>query len=71
MHLTELIWILFLCRVVNELNIIYVNFFVWSILVKWLECQFLDTEVVVSNPGISILCPEQDTLSTLLQSTQL
>ena len=29
----------------------------WSILVKWLECRFLDTEVDGSNPGISVLCP--------------
>ena len=30
--------------------------FDWSILVMWLECRFLDTEVDGSNPGISILC---------------
>ena len=43
-----------------------------SILVMWSECRFLDTEVDGSNPGISMLCPfEQDTLSALLQSTQL
>ena len=29
----------------------------WSILVMWLECWFLDTEVDGSNPGISMLCP--------------
>ena len=28
-----------------------------SILVVWLECLFLDTEVDGSNPGISMLCP--------------
>ena len=28
-----------------------------SILVMWLECRFLDTEVEGSNPGISMLCP--------------
>ena len=31
--------------------------FDWSILVVWLECRFLDTEVDGSNPGISMLCP--------------
>ena len=29
----------------------------WSILVVWLECRFLDTEVDSSNPGNSMLCP--------------
>ena len=29
----------------------------WSILVMWLECRFLDTEVDGLNPGINILCP--------------
>ena len=29
----------------------------WSILVVWLECRFLDTEVDGSDPGITILCP--------------
>ena len=29
----------------------------WSILVVWLECRFLDTEVDGSNRGISMLCP--------------
>ena len=29
----------------------------WSILVVWLECRFLDTEVDGSNPGNSVLCP--------------
>ena len=28
-----------------------------SILVMWLECQFLDTEVDGLNPSISMLCP--------------
>ena len=42
-----------------------------SILVMWLECRFLVTEVDGSNPGISMLCLEHNTLSTLLQSTQL
>ena len=28
-----------------------------SILVVWLECRFLDTEVDGSNPGNSMLCP--------------
>ena len=28
-----------------------------GILVNWLECRFLDTEVDGSNPGISMLCP--------------
>ena len=29
----------------------------WSILVTLLKCRFLDTEVDVSYPGISMLCP--------------
>ena len=29
----------------------------WDILVVWLECRFLDTEVDSSNPCISMLCP--------------
>ena len=29
----------------------------WSILVMWLECRFLDTEVDGLNPGISMLFP--------------
>ena len=29
----------------------------WSILVMWLECRFLDTEVDSSNPDITMLCP--------------
>ena len=30
----------------------------WSILVMWLVCRFLDTEVNILNPGsISMLCP--------------
>ena len=28
-----------------------------SILVMWLECWFLDTEVDDTNPDISMLCP--------------
>ena len=28
-----------------------------SVLVEWLECRFLDTEVDGSNPSISMLCP--------------
>ena len=28
-----------------------------SILIMWLECWFLDTEVDGSNPSISMLCP--------------
>ena len=27
------------------------------VMVIWLECRFLDTEVDGSNPGISMLCP--------------
>ena len=30
---------------------------IWSILVMWLECRFLDMEVDRSNPAISMLCP--------------
>ena len=30
---------------------------IWSILVMWLECRFLDAEVDGSNPGICMLCP--------------
>ena len=30
---------------------------IWSILVMWLACRFLDTEVDGSNSGISMLCP--------------
>ena len=29
----------------------------WGLLVVWLECRYLDTEVDGANPGISILCP--------------
>ena len=42
-----------------------------SILVMWLECQFLDTEVNGLNPALVCCVLEQDTLSALLQSTQL
>ena len=43
------------------------------ILVMWLGCRFLVTEVDGSSPGsISVLCVlDQDTLSALLQPTQL
>ena len=41
----------------------------WSTLVMWLECRFLDTEV---DGSASVCCVlGQDTLSALLQSTQL
>ena len=30
---------------------------IWSKLVLWLECRFLDSDVDGSNPGISMLCP--------------
>ena len=44
-----------------------------NILVMWLECRFLDTEIDGSNPGISISISvlDQDTSFALLQSTQL
>ena len=42
-----------------------------SILVMWLECRFLDTEVDGSIPGISMLYLEHDTQSALLKLTQL
>ena len=29
----------------------------WSILVMWFECRFLDTEVDGTNPDLSMLCP--------------
>ena len=35
----------------------YQFFYSWSILVVWLECRFLDTEVDGSNPGSSMLFP--------------
>ena len=40
----------------NTLNIFYDNcmLLLWGILVMWLECRFLDTEVDGSNPGISM-----------------
>ena len=34
-----------------------INIGLWSILVMWLECRFLDTEIDGSNPDISMLCP--------------
>ena len=37
----------------------------------WLECRFLNTEVDGSNPGTEYCVLEQDTLSALLQSSQL
>ena len=37
----------------------------------WLECRILDTEVDGSNLSNCICVLEQDTLSALLQSTQL
>ena len=42
-----------------------------SILVGWLECRFLATEVDGSNPATVCCVLEQDTLSALLQSIQL
>ena len=42
-----------------------------SILLLWLECWFLDTEVDGLNPVSVCYVLEQDTLSALLQSTQL
>ena len=40
----------------------------WNILVMWLRCRFLDTEVGGSTLAASVCCVlEQDTLSVLLQ----
>ena len=52
------------CRVSNnDLSLIY-----RIILVMWLECWFLDTEVDCSNPTASVCCVlEQDILSALPQ----
>ena len=36
--------------------IYYVHIDLRSILVMWLKCRLLDTEVDCSNPGISMLC---------------
>ena len=35
----------------------YMFVYVWSILVMWLGCRFLDTDLDDSNSGISVLCP--------------
>ena len=40
----------------DNINILLLVFFTWSILVTWLEIRFLDTEVDGSIPGISMLC---------------
>ena len=40
----------------NEATQSFKQYQILSILVVWLECRFLDTEVDGSNPGISMLC---------------
>ena len=49
----------------------YINTHVyWSILVMWLGCRFLDTEIDGSKPAVSVCCVlEQGTYSALLLSS--
>ena len=40
----------------NVISFTY-DMYIYSILVVWLECRFLDTEADGSNPGLNMLCP--------------
>ena len=55
LFLVVLILFIFIITITSFI-VVFSNRMVWSILVMWLECCFLDTEAESLNPGISMLC---------------
>ena len=54
----EITLVLYMRYIVDNYELlIMAELLITCILVNWLECRFLDTEVDGSNPGISMLCP--------------